>query len=525
MQAINFFPQKLLAEFTIEDINRLKELECSGLALDTRSLEKGDFFIGVDGQETTGALFLEEASLKGASGALISQRGYEEIRSQNRVLKSLPLWISNENPSLFAGGMAALFYTKIPKRLMAVTGTNGKTSTTFFAHQIMFELGVSSSCLGTTGLWIMGPEGTTPVTERSKLTSPDAVTLHKILEKLYLRGIESVALEASSHGLHQNRLKGLNFKAAAFTNFSQDHLDYHRTMGEYFEAKCLLFEEILETEGWAVLNADIQEIGILTKIAERRCHRLFTYGIKGEDVRLLKYEPKLDHLEITVNLWGIVKTLTLPLIGDYQVHNALCALGLVLGALDASPSDTVILERALEALEHIQAPPGRLEKVGETKTKARVYVDYAHTPDAYERVLKTLRPFTKGNLWILFGCGGERDAMKRPLMGKMAYTYADFTVITDDNPRSESLSEIRTQILSFLSNEKNTHLENSFVPENIFVIEDREKAIKWTLQQLKEGDVLLLAGKGHETGQIIGNITYPFNDKNVTLTLLKELEA
>ncbi|MBS0185558.1 MAG: UDP-N-acetylmuramoyl-L-alanyl-D-glutamate--2,6-diaminopimelate ligase [Proteobacteria bacterium] len=518
MQSIKFFPQNLLDEFTIEEINRLKELDSSGLALDTRSLEKGNFFIGIDGHKTTGSLFLEEAFLKGASGALISQKGFDAIRSQERILKLLPLWISTQNPSFYVGEMASLFYSKAPSRLMAVTGTNGKTSVTFFAHQIMFFLGVSSACLGTTGLWVLENQGAKVGFEESKLTCPDAITLHKTLEKLYLRGIESLALEASSHGLHQNRLKGLNFKAAAFTNFSQDHLDYHQTMDAYFEAKCLLFSEILKKDGWAVLNADIEEIGILTKISERRCHRIFTYGAKGDDVRLLAYEPKLDCLHITVNLWGIVKSLTLPLVGDYQVHNALCALGLVLGALDVTPEDTLILQKALEALEFLQAPPGRLEKVGETKTRARIYVDYAHTPDAYERVLKTLRPFTKGHLWILFGCGGERDAQKRPLMGKMAYTYADFIVITDDNPRSENPAQIRSEILTFLPENKQA------LPDNIFVIEDREKAIKWTLQHLKEDDVLLLAGKGHETGQIIGNMTYPFNDKNVTLMLLKELE-
>ncbi len=518
MQLIRFFPQKLLAAFTIEDTNRLHGIECSGIALDTRRLEKGNFFIGVDGYETTGALFLEEALKKGACGALISQRGFDEIRSQKKLLEALPLWVSNENPNVYVGEMASLFYPNLPQRLMAVTGTNGKTSVTFFAHQILFFLGISSACLGTTGLWIREKTGSRQETEGSKLTSPDAITLHKILAKLYLQGIESVALEASSHGLHQGRLKGLNFKAVAFTNFSQDHLDYHPTMADYFDAKSLLFEEILEKGGWSVLNADIEEIGVLTEISQRRSHRLFTYGVKGDDLRLLKYEPQLESLDITVDLWGVVKTVSLPLIGDYQVHNALCALGLVLGALDVTPQDTEILHQALEALETLQAPPGRLEKVGETKTKARIYVDYAHTPDAFERVLKTLRPFTKGKLWILFGCGGERDAQKRPLMGKMAYTYADVTVITDDNPRSENLAEIRSQIQALLP-KKGTEL-----PENVFVMEDREKAIQWTLQQLKEGDVLLLAGKGHETGQIIGDIIYPFNDKNMTLMLLKKLE-
>lgn len=519
MQAINFFPQTLLAEFSIEDINRLKSLESSGLCIDTRRLEKGNFFIGIDGYETTGAFFLEEAFRKGASGALISQKGWDENRPQKKLLDVFPIWVSNENPSRYLGEMASFFYTKVPERLMVVTGTNGKTSVSFFAHQIMFALGKTSACLGTTGLWIREDnERSRQEPEGSKLTSPDAITLHKILERLYLQRVESVALEASSHGLHQSRLKGLKFKAAAFTNFSQDHLDYHLTMEAYFEAKCLLFEEILEKEGWAVLNADVEEIGILTKISQERSHRLFTYGAKGEDLRLLKYEPRLDSLEITVDLWGVVRTLSLPLIGDYQVHNALCALGLVLGALDVTPEDAEILHRALDALETLQAPPGRLEKVGETKKRARIYVDYAHTPDAFERVLKTLRPFTKGHLWILFGCGGERDVQKRPLMGKMAYTYADFSVITDDNPRSENPGNIREQIQTMLPQ------KGSIEVEKIFVMEDRERALKWTLQQLREGDVLLLAGKGHEVGQIIGNVVYPFNDKNVTLALLDELK-
>lgn len=510
MLAINFFPQELLDEFSIEEINRLQSLEISGLSIDTRTLKEGDFFIATDGYETTGALFLEEAFKRGAKGALISHRGSEQIASHKNLLKSFPVWMSNKNPSLYVGEMAARFYTNLPKLLMAVTGTNGKTSVSFFAHQIMRGLGYPAAFLGTTGLW--KGEKKEAILD-IKLTSPDAITLHKILTHLSLQGIQSVALEASSHGLDQNRLKGTIFKSAAFTNFSQDHLDYHLSMTAYFEAKCRLFKEILGEGETAVLNADIEEIGILTQIARERSHRILTYGWKGDDIRLLNYHPQREDLEITVKVWGVQKTLVLPLIGDYQVHNVLCALGLVLGALQVSLDDTNIISQSLEILKTLKAPPGRLEKVGETRTKARIYVDYAHTPDAFERVLKTLRPFTEGHLWILFGCGGDRDRQKRALMGKMAFTYADYVVITDDNPRSENPQKIRENI-------------QEDIPPNaphVFVIEDREKAIEDVLKRLQEGDVLLLAGKGHETGQIIGSTVHPFNDKNVTLALLEKI--
>ena len=515
MRIFDILPATLLAEFSTQEHERLKHLTCTGISSDTRSLTKGDFYIGGDGHQSTGAAFLSQAFEKGACGALISQKGAQTLKTESlKILsESFPIWISKENPQSIIGLIASRMYPHVPEMVMAVTGTNGKTSVSFFAYQMMEKLGFPAAFLGTIGLWVRGEKMLWSELEACSLTSPDAITLHKTLSKLSQAGIQAVSLEASSHGLDQGRLKGIHVKAAGFTNFSQDHLDYHETMERYFEAKCRLFGDILERQGWAVLNADSEEYPLLHTITQKRAHRLFSYGWEGRDLRLLALTPFEEFLELEVDFWGERATLPLPLIGDYQVHNVLCALGLVAGSLGLMPTDKKMIQRCLETVKTLKSPPGRLEFVGKTPTKARIYVDYAHTPDAFERVLDTLRPFTKGDLWILFGCGGDRDREKRPLMGKIAYEKADYCVITDDNPRFEDPDIIRAQI----------QMHIPMPSSRVFVSPNREEAIDQTLEKLKEGDVLLLAGKGHEQGQIMRDRIEPFNDKTITLSLLHKM--
>ena len=466
MQIIDFFPELLLKEMSPFDLERLKTHESSGLSIDTRTLRKGDFFIALKGRGSAGALFLKEAIERGASGVLISATDLKNLHTQGEesILKSISFWVSPRETCEYVADMAALYYPFKPEYLMAVTGTNGKTSVSFFVHQIMYALGLPSAALGTVGLFVLGGHHTQEEIKYSNLTTPDVVKVHKILSELFDQGVQSLVLEASSHGIDQNRLKGLTFSSAAFTNFSQDHLDYHGSMAEYFDVKCRLFQEILLPGKTAVLNADIPEFDRLEKIVRKRKQHLLTYGLRGEDLRLLNLKSHDNALEMEFEVWGEKHSVRLPLIGNYQAHNVLCALGLVMGALKITSHDTEILNKAIQVLSYLQPPPGRLEFVGKTRLGASVYVDYAHTPDAFERVLTSLRPHTKRRLWILFGCGGDRDSIKRSLMGKMAYQYADFVVITDDNPRSEDPKNIRKQVMEY-------------IPEcasNVFEIPDRE---------------------------------------------------
>jgi UDP-N-acetylmuramoyl-L-alanyl-D-glutamate--2,6-diaminopimelate ligase len=326
------------------------------------------------------------------------------------------------------------------------------------------------------------------------LTTPDAAGLHERLAEITKLGVTHLAMEASSHGLDQYRMDGVNVRIAAFTNLSRDHLDYHKDMAEYLKAKERLFSEILRPKGIAVLNADVPEFEQLSNATGPYGHRIISYGKAGFDIQLLDVKTTPSGQELKLNVEGKNYNVTLPLAGYFQVENALCALGVVLAS-------KVPADKCVPLLEKLSGVPGRLEHMGQG-----VYVDYAHTPDALQTVLEALRPHTEGELICIFGCGGDRDKGKRPEMGKIANQFADHVIITDDNPRSEDAQTIRNEILAACPNATE--------------IADRKDAITSAITGLKSGDILVIAGKGHETGQIIGNQVLPFDDRTIAKELI-----
>ena len=460
---------------------KLTDIEIRGLTADSRNVEDGYLFAALPGTRLDGRTFIPEAWKRGAA-AVLAPEG-TRFKPPRRPVALL----TDENPRRRLALMAARFFQVQPANVAAVTGTNGKTSVASFTRQIWEADGQRAASLGTLGLEpavVPGPGG---------LTTPDPVALHHCLADLKRAGYEHLAIEASSIGLDQYRLDGLKVTAAAFTNLSRDHLDYHGDMTAYRTSKQQLFERLLVAggAGTAVLNADAPESGIFAQCAEaRRCHVL-TYGRQGKDLQLLSAAPEGDGLRIEVLAFGKARTLRLPLAGLFQAHNALAALGLAV-ATGVEP------ETAVAALEGLRPVHGRLEKVGETPAGGQVYVDYAHTPDALDSALSSLRPHTAGRLVVVFGAGGDRDPGKRPLMGEAAARHADRVVVTDDNPRSEAPAAIRKAILAAAPGAEE--------------VGSRGEAIRAAVAGLEAGDLLLIAGKGHETGQIVGAEVLPFDD-------------
>lgn len=523
MRAIECIPEFLWKEFDLEALNILKTLEIQGVSQDSRTLQKGDLFIALDGTRYDAIHFVKEAVERGAIAILLQKRKKEDFKNIEETLeeregifyiKSVPFLFTKNDPRAIVGHMAACIYPKKPKYIFAVTGTNGKTSVSFFIRDIMVGLGFPAAAMGTIGIFVKNNKEKEYIEKVSSLTTPDSITLYKMLCQLSYQGVEAVALEASSHGLDQGRLLGISLSAAGFTNLTPEHLDYHPTMEEYFQAKSLLFKDLLPSGKTAVLNADSPEYAALKVIVEENQQKLISYGYKGDTFQFKDIRPDQKGSFLDINIGSTPYTLFLPIVGEFQVYNVFCALGMVMGALGIEPSSPKFLE-LLKTVALLKAPPGRLEYIGETSKGAAVYVDYAHTPDAFERVLKTLRPYAKGDLWILFGCGGDRDPYKRPLMGKIACLNADHIVLTDDNPRMENPETIRKMIKIGISKETGKVTE----------IPDRRQALLKIIPSLKRGDILLLAGKGHEEGQIIGKEIFPYNDAKTAREILQNLAS
>ncbi len=380
--------------------------------------------------------------------------------------------------------MAANFFVAQPATVVAVTGTSGKTSVADFTRQIFAALGHQAASLGTIG--VVKPDGSL----YGSLTTPDPVTLHKILAELAEEGITHLALEASSHGLDQHRLDGVRIKAAAFTNLGRDHLDYHPTMEAYLAAKLRLFSELLPEDGVAVVNADSKESAEVIAAAQAGGRRVLTVGRAGEGLKLQRLVREGFAQRMSVGHEGRVFDVRLPLLGEYQASNALLAAGLAVATGESAG-------RVLPSLQNLHGVKGRLEIVGEAEGGLAV-VDYAHKPEALAAVLSALRPFATGKLICVVGCGGDRDKGKRPLMGAIAVDKADVVIVTDDNPRTEKPAAIRAEILAGAKGARE--------------IGDRAEAIRAGVAMLEHGDVLVVAGKGHETGQIVGDKVLPFSD-------------
>lgn len=466
-----------------------QDTDILGITSDSRDIKPGFLFAAVSNGITSGNVYITQATEKGAAAILCEPAAIPPPNGKT-------LFIASENPNRDYAKLLSRFYPRQPENICAITGTNGKTSIADFIRQVLTSLGEKAASIGTLGL-IKGNASPVPYAN----TTPGADTLHKDLTALAEDGYKYAAIETSSHGICQYRVGGIKFKAAGFTNLTQDHLDYHKNLRNYFEAKKLLFTDILPVGGTAVLNADIDVFDELKQSCLSGGKKVISYGHKGDDIRLLETIPQSGGQLLKIRYFGESKEIFIPLAGEFQAMNALCALGLlhVIYGHD---------DLLLKAIEKIHGAKGRLEYIGKSNLGGDVYVDYAHTPDALENVIRSMRPYTKGKLHIVFGCGGDRDKTKRPLMGEIAARLADVVYVTDDNPRTEVPEDIRRQVMIGCPNANN--------------IGDRKEAICQAIRHLQNGDVLIVAGKGHETGQYVNGKIIPFSDQEVCMEALKK---
>ncbi len=459
-----------------------RDVTITGLTADSRAVRPGYLFAALPGTKADGRTFIPAAIAAGAAAVLVPEGSHIQV-PENVAL------ITDANPRRRFALMASAFHGAQPRVMAAVTGTNGKTSTAEFFRQIMTRLGHVAASIGTLGICAPGWDNS------GGLTTPDPAGLHADLARLAGMGITHACMEASSHGLDQYRLDGVTLTAAAFTNLTRDHLDYHADMDSYAAAKLRLFAEVLSEGATAVINADSDLAPRVVELCAKRGIPVLGYGRAATDLRLIAARPSSQGQgqgqDLDLEIMGRAVTIHLPLAGRFQTDNALAALGLAL-ACGADPL------AALVALGHLEGVPGRLQKVASRTNGASVYVDYAHTPDALETVLKALRPHAARRLVAVFGCGGDRDAGKRPLMGAIGCRLADAMIVTDDNPRSEDPALIRAAV-------------RGVCPAGI-EIADRREAIRAAIAGLQKGDVLVIAGKGHEQGQIVGSQVLPFDD-------------
>ncbi len=463
-------------------------VEITGLTADSRQVKPGYMFAALAGAKTDGARFIADAVAKGAAAILLASDG------EAPAGLALPVVRTRSDARLALARLAARFYGAQPAVAVAVTGTSGKTSVAEFTRQVFAALGHAAASLGTIG--VVKPAGAV----YGSLTTPDPVSLHATLADLAREGITHLAFEASSHGLDQHRLDGVKLAAGAFTNLGRDHMDYHATEADYLAAKMRLFRELLQPGQPAVINADGAHAAEVAAVAHARGLDVRTVGANGQSLKL--ESVKRDGFRQRLRLRGArdVHEILLPLVGAYQVENALVAAGLAM-AVGGDEG------RVLAALEALKGVPGRLDIVGEAKGGLGV-VDYAHKPEALAAALDACRPFATGKLICVFGCGGDRDRGKRPIMGRIASQMADIVIVTDDNPRTEQPSAIRAEILAGASGATE--------------IGDREQAIREAVAMMGPGDVVVVAGKGHETGQIVGQTVLAFSDHDVLEKSLNE---
>jgi UDP-N-acetylmuramoyl-L-alanyl-D-glutamate--2,6-diaminopimelate ligase len=480
---------KLKNLLTVDSVSdaRFATLELNGISADSRTVQPGDLFVAVTGAKDDGLQFVAQALAAGAAAVMAERVPQTPLPPSVAFVK-----VHDARRSLALA--AAKFFGEQPQVIVAVTGTSGKTSVAAFTRQIWAALGCEAASIGTIGLVSAKRE------VYGSLTTPDPVALHRELDTLAREGVTHLAIEASSHGLDQHRLDGVEIAAAGFTNISRDHLDYHPSMTDYLAAKLRLFTDLVERRGAAVINVDHEHAEAVVSCAKQRRLRLLTVGRKGTGIRLV--ENKIDGFSQLLHAVhaGNDYKLKLPLVGDFQIENALVAAGLVI-ATGGEPA------AAFAALARLKGAKGRLELVGE-RNGASIFVDYAHKPDALAKALDALRPYVTGRLVVVFGAGGDRDPGKRPMMGQIAAEKADRVVITDDNPRSEQAATIRAAIMT--------------AAPGAVEIGDRGEAIRSAIHALAQGDVLLIAGKGHETGQIIGKQVFPFSDHEAVAAALAE---
>lgn len=462
----------------------------SGVSSDSRTVEPGFLFFALAGTKADGSAYAADAAKRGAAAIVVAP-------GTKLTTASVPV-IEVADPRHALALAAARFYDGQPGTMVAVTGTAGKTSVASFTRQIWESDGRAAASIGTTGVVAPGRD------EYGSLTTPDPVELHKLLKELANAGVTHASMEASSHGLDQRRLDGVKLAAGAFTNLGRDHMDYHPTVEDYLNAKLRLFDTLLPKGAPAVIFADDQWSDPAIAAAKKAGLDVLTVGRKGAFLTIKRVEHERHRQRAEVTADGALYEIDLPLAGDFQIYNALVAAGLAI-------STGTSADKALSALEHLKGAPGRLELVGTTAQGAPVYVDYAHKPDALKNVLESVRPFTTGRVVVVFGCGGDRDKGKRPIMGEIATRLADIAIVTDDNPRSEVPEVIRAEIMA--------------AAPGAIEIGDRRKAIREAIAMLGAGDTLVVAGKGHENGQTAGGVTLPFSDHEEVRAALRECAA
>ena len=470
---------------TLRDLGFESDEQVVGLTCDSREVKPGFVFAALPGTVTDGRKFIESALEKGAS-AIVSTGDMD-----------LPVpYLASAEPRVAYAQMAAKLYAGQPKTLVAMTGTNGKSSTVEFLRQIWAYAGKQAACFGTLG--VQAPKGYRPLTH----TTPDAVALHKTLSELSSEGVTHAAMEASSHGLDQYRLDAVQITAAGFTNLTQDHFDYHADAEDYFLAKARLFAGLTPANAPVVINTNDEYGQRLVKMCEERGQDVMQVGWSGQDIRIDEVMPRAASQMITLVVKGERYKIELPLAGEFQVLNAISAFGLAMVT-------GVEKGTALKALENLEGVAGRMERAGQTKDGAPIFVDFAHTEDGLDKLLRSVRPHTMGKIVVAFGCGGDRDPDKRPKMGKVAAKLADDVIVTDDNPRTEDAATVRKAVLKGCPDAAE--------------IGDRAAAIREGIKRLAPQDCLVIAGKGHEQGQIVGTEVIPFSDVEQVKLALKEL--
>ena len=469
------------------DIATAGDVEVTGISADSRKIVPGEIFVALAGTKGDGARFVGDAIARGAV-VILAARGVD------LGPLSVPV-VPVEDPRHALAVASARLYQPFPTTIAAVTGTSGKTSVAAFLRQIWAFAGQRAASIGTIG--IVAPDYET----YGSLTTPDPVDLARSFHRLQAESISHVAIEASSHGLDQSRLDGVPLSAGAFTNLSRDHLDYHPSVEAYFDAKMRLFERLLQPGQGAVVDVDTEYGRQAAARASARGLNVITVGQTGDHLKVLATRHEGYAQGVSLEAFGTRREIRLPLLGTFQVSNALVAAGLAIAT--GTPVDTAIL-----AIETLKGAPGRLDLAGVTASGAPVFIDYSHKPDALEKAIAALRPYVTNRLAVIFGCGGDRDPGKRPVMGAISVAGADITIVTDDNPRSEDPAEIRRQILA--------------AAPGALEIADRAEAIRTGVKLLQAGDILMIAGKGHETGQIVGDRVLPFSDMDEARGAIEE---
>ena len=450
-------------------------------SINSKKVNKNDIFFAIEGSKQSGSLYSSEALSKGAYKVITSKN----IRNKNYLIV--------KNVKKFLVEACSVKYKEKPKNIIAVTGTNGKSSVANFYFQILKNLKINSAAIGTLGIFYKNK------VKRTNLTTPDIITIHKELNFFKKKKIDNVCLEASSHGLHQNRLDGINFTAGIFTNFTQDHLDYHKNLKNYLRAKLYLFSSLLKKNSFAILDTDIPEFPIINKICKKRKIKILSFGSRGNAIKLISHYYFGKKQIIKINFLNKIYNIKVDLIGDFQIKNLFASI--LASYLSVKNSDKIV-----KTLSKIKSADGRMQSVG-TKGMSAVVVDYAHTPDALKKSLQTLAKQFNKKVDVVFGCGGDRDKGKRYKMGKIANQFASKIYLTNDNPRSENPNSIIKQIKKGCSRSK--------------IILDRKIAIKTAINNLNNDSILLIAGKGHENYQIINNQKKYFSDQKVSKFFLK----